>query len=306
MGASITPGVASFLHSPVRATEWSREMPRLLAPPPFARRVSGVGRGVPAEPLRLSLRIAAAHRGRFALPGRCVSYASPPRLRRYPDPLATAVRRRLAEIHGCSIDQVFAGNGSDEILALATRAFVEDDGSIGYFVPSYSLYPVLAEIRQAKQRPAPLTADYGWNLPQDYAASLFFLTNPNAPTSLQYDKNLDFFKHMILPTITSAFYSLATPLLVMRTSMLEVVKEDYIEMAYAKGLKEKITAVPGVHPAVCPRSDPVDSSGRAPSRPASRTGPSVPVPCLLSSPSASRRSRPLVSGTPAWGATAAR
>ena len=50
--------------------------------------------------------------------------------------------------------------------------------------------------------------------------------------------NLDFLKHMILPTITSAFYSLATPLLVMRTSMLEIVKEDYIEMAYAKGLQE--------------------------------------------------------------------
>ena len=59
----------------------------------------------------------------------------PATLRRYPDPLATAVRRRIAEIHSCTIDQVFAGNGSDEILALATRAFVEDDGSIGYFVP---------------------------------------------------------------------------------------------------------------------------------------------------------------------------
>ncbi len=51
--------------------------------------------------------------------------------------------------------------------------------------------------------------------------------------------NLDFLKHLILPAITSAFYSVATPLLVMRTSMLEVVKEDYIEMAYAKGLREK-------------------------------------------------------------------
>ncbi len=67
-----------------------------------------------------------------------------------------------------------------------------------------------------------------------------------------------------------------------------------------------LTAVPGVHPAVCPRSDPVGSSGRAPSRPASRTGPSVPVPCVPSSPSASRRIRPRAPGTPAMGATAAR
>lgn len=51
--------------------------------------------------------------------------------------------------------------------------------------------------------------------------------------------NLDFLRHLILPAITAALYSAATPLLVMRTSMLEVIKEDYIELAQAKGLKEK-------------------------------------------------------------------
>ena len=112
----------------------------------------------------------------------------PASLRRYSDPLAVAVRQRIAEIHGCPVEQVFAGNGSDEILALATRAFVNDDGSVGYFVPSYSLYPILADIRQVEKRPAPLTANYGWQLPPDYEASLFFMANPNAPTSLQHDK----------------------------------------------------------------------------------------------------------------------
>ena len=111
----------------------------------------------------------------------------PATLRRYPDPMATTVRRRIAAIHGCTVDQVFAGNGSDEILALATRAFVENDGSIGYFEPSYSLYPILADIRQAERRPVALGPDYGWAMPDAYTASLFFLTNPNAPTSLQHD-----------------------------------------------------------------------------------------------------------------------
>lgn len=110
-------------------------------------------------------------------------------LRRYSDPLALAVRERIATIHGCSVAQVFAGNGSDEILALATRAFAECDGTIGYFTPSYSLYPVLAEIRQAAQRPVALTSDYGWQMPSGYSASLFFLTNPNAPTSLLFDRD---------------------------------------------------------------------------------------------------------------------
>jgi histidinol-phosphate aminotransferase len=112
----------------------------------------------------------------------------PARLRLYPDPVFTALRRRLAEIHICDIRQVFIGNGSDEILALCTRAFVENDGSVGYFAPSYSLYPVLADIRGAEKRPVALAPDFTWQMPDDYAASLFLMTNPNAPTSLLHDK----------------------------------------------------------------------------------------------------------------------
>jgi histidinol-phosphate aminotransferase len=110
------------------------------------------------------------------------------RLRLYPDPLFMALRSRLAEIHGCTVNQVFIGNGSDEILALCTRAFVENNGSIGYFDPSYSLYPVLADIRGVEQRPVKLTADFYWQMPTDYSASLFYITNPNAPTSMMHDK----------------------------------------------------------------------------------------------------------------------
>ena len=109
-------------------------------------------------------------------------------LRLYPDPVSSALRERLADIHDCSLEQVFIGNGSDEILALCTRAFVENDGSVGYFVPSYSLYPVLADIRGVEHRPVLLNADFGWQMPADYRASLFFLTNPNAPTSMMHDK----------------------------------------------------------------------------------------------------------------------
>lgn len=51
--------------------------------------------------------------------------------------------------------------------------------------------------------------------------------------------SLDFLKHLILPAITSALYSMATPTLLMRTSMLEVIKEDFVELALAKGIPEK-------------------------------------------------------------------
>jgi histidinol-phosphate aminotransferase len=110
------------------------------------------------------------------------------RLRLYPDPVSAALRGRLAEIHTCSPNQIFIGNGSDEILALATRVFVENDGSIGYFVPSYSLYPVLTDIRGVEHRPVHLTPNFEWQMAEGYCASLFFLANPNAPTSMAHDK----------------------------------------------------------------------------------------------------------------------
>jgi histidinol-phosphate aminotransferase len=109
-------------------------------------------------------------------------------LRRYPDPLCRSLRQALADLHGCRPDQIFVGNGSDEILALCTRAFVEDRGTIGYFNPSYSLYPVLAAIRDVATWPVELDERFEWRLPQGYASSLFFLTNPNAPTGIQYPK----------------------------------------------------------------------------------------------------------------------
>ena len=77
------------------------------------------------------------------------------RLRLYPNPTAQPLRERLARLHRTTTAHVFVGNGSDECLALAVRAFVEPstpDGPleaasvVQYFTPSYSLYPVLAAI----------------------------------------------------------------------------------------------------------------------------------------------------------------
>ncbi len=117
----------------------------------------------------------------------CVAAFNTDLLRLYPDPVFREVRERIAQINGCSPSQVFVGNGSDEILALCTRAFVENNGSIGCFEPSYSLYAVLAEIRGAVYQPVRLNADFTWNMPADYSADLFFITNPNAPTSMLHD-----------------------------------------------------------------------------------------------------------------------
>ena len=125
------------------------------------------------------------------------------RLRLYPNPTAQALREKLAALHGCGPENVIIGNGSDELLALATRAFAEplavvaggraadaDRAVVQYFTPSYSLYPVLADIHGARRNPVPLRADF--SLPSvrelrqggrwSFRAALSLITTPNAPS----------------------------------------------------------------------------------------------------------------------------
>jgi histidinol-phosphate aminotransferase len=117
-----------------------------------------------------------------------LSRLDPDVLRLYPDPVSSLLRQVIADLHGVKREQVFVGNGSDEILALCTRAFVEDDGAIGYFEPSYSLYPVLASIRNVTGIACALTDRLEWPVVEPTPASLFFLANPNAPTSMLFPK----------------------------------------------------------------------------------------------------------------------
>ena len=158
------------------------------------------------------------------------------RLRLYPNPTAQVLREKLAKLHGCHADNIIVGNGSDELLALATRCFVEPvvtrrsasvvkrlrgtaalpgETVIQYFTPSYSLYPVLADIHGAVKNAVPLKSDFslpgmaelksGRSKPPDpgcaggfaearggtpnrwdFNAALTFVTTPNAPSGRGY------------------------------------------------------------------------------------------------------------------------
>src|SRR6266446_4871032 len=57
------------------------------------------------------------------------------RLRLYPNPTAQSLREKLAEFHRCKSDNIMIGNGSDELLAMAVRAFVEPKSFVQYFTP---------------------------------------------------------------------------------------------------------------------------------------------------------------------------
>lgn len=99
-------------------------------------------------------------------------------LRVYPNAEALPLRKELAKLHKTSPQNIFVGNGSDEILTLAARAFVEDDESIGSLDPSYSLYCTLADIRNVEWKGQD-EATFPACTPD---TALFIWTNPNAPT----------------------------------------------------------------------------------------------------------------------------
>jgi histidinol-phosphate aminotransferase len=106
-------------------------------------------------------------------------------LQKYPDPLATAFRIRAGEVLGVDPDWILCGNGSDEILTMITRAFVDAGDTIRFANPSYILYKTLAEIQGARcdvvnyQGDGSLGDDF--SRPAD-RLRLALLTNPNSPS----------------------------------------------------------------------------------------------------------------------------
>lgn len=105
------------------------------------------------------------------------------RLKLYPDPQSLKLREALAEYHGVSIDQVFVGNGSDEVLAHAFRAFYQQPRALLFPNISYSFYPVYCELFEIDYQTIALDDDFSIS-PRDYKRRNggIILPNPNAPT----------------------------------------------------------------------------------------------------------------------------
>ncbi len=104
-------------------------------------------------------------------------------LRRYPDPQSLALRTALAHEHGVEVEQVFVGNGSDEVLALAFQAFFCHGRPLEMPEITYSFYPVYCRLYGIEQRSLPLDEQWRVDLDafsSDSAGAIF--ANPNAPT----------------------------------------------------------------------------------------------------------------------------
>jgi histidinol-phosphate aminotransferase len=108
----------------------------------------------------------------------------PDALRRYPHPMANDFRAAASRVLGVPEDAILAGNGSDDILTIATRTFLNAGDVLAYASPTYSLYPVLARLQDARVATVPWAP--GWSLPIDgllaTGARAIYLANPNAPS----------------------------------------------------------------------------------------------------------------------------
>jgi len=104
-------------------------------------------------------------------------------LRRYPDPIGNKFRETAAEVNGVLPENILCCNGGDDLLTMAFRAFCDENRPVAYPVPTYTLYPVLANLQNCNAIEVPFDDEF--NLPAKLAstnAALTIVCNPNAPT----------------------------------------------------------------------------------------------------------------------------
>lgn len=113
------------------------------------------------------------------------------RLKLYPSPNADALCEAIARAEGVEKENVFCGNGSDEVLALCIPAFFDRDGKGAAFAElTYSFYPVFCDFFSVPYTTVPLKPDYTMDLDALSKADCdgVLLCNPNAPTGVGIDR----------------------------------------------------------------------------------------------------------------------
>ncbi len=118
------------------------------------------------------------------------------KLNRYPDPHQKELKRKLAGLKGVKSENVFVGNGSDEVIDLAFRIFCNpNEDKALTFSPTYGMYAVSAAINHVEMIEPPLTKEFqiDLKLTVDYLADsrlkLIFICSPNNPTGNLINRN---------------------------------------------------------------------------------------------------------------------
>lgn len=106
-------------------------------------------------------------------------------LRLYPDPDATILKQAIAKQQHVCVEQVFVGNGSDEVLAHIFKAFFIQKEPILYPDITYSFYPVYSQFFGTQTKQIPLNEKFEIDvLDYEQENGGIIITNPNAPTSI--------------------------------------------------------------------------------------------------------------------------
>ncbi len=105
-------------------------------------------------------------------------------IRRYPDSLAMPVREIFAKQNNLTVDNIFIGNGSDEIFTLIFRGFIEKKGLAAFPYPSYSLYDTLAQGNGISFEKVPLDNNFRLDMNRflEKKYDMVIIANPNNPT----------------------------------------------------------------------------------------------------------------------------
>ncbi len=106
-------------------------------------------------------------------------------LKLYPDPESTQLRQALAQRFQVQQDNVFVGNGSDEVLAHSFQAFFKQSKPLVFPDLSYSFYPVYCGLYEIESKTIPINEDFSININDfDIDNGGIIIPNPNAPTSM--------------------------------------------------------------------------------------------------------------------------
>jgi histidinol-phosphate aminotransferase len=111
--------------------------------------------------------------------------AATDRLRLYPDPRASSLRETIADHYDVAPEEVFVGNGSDEVLAHTFQALLKHDAPLLFPDITYSFYPVYCALYEIRYEEVPLDAAMRVQI-ADFrrSCSAILLPNPNAPTGI--------------------------------------------------------------------------------------------------------------------------
>ena len=117
-------------------------------------------------------------------------------LKKYPNANATELKQSLADYYNVGIENVFVGNGSDDVIAIAFQSFFNSDKPIVYPDLTYSFYPVWCRLFDIPYKTYPVDDNFRINV-EDYreANGGVVIPNPNAPTSI--GEGLDFVERLM-------------------------------------------------------------------------------------------------------------